>query len=186
MSEKYHLYKDQELLIMVKQGDRKGLELLFKKYHAPLYRFSYIMVKREDAADDIVQETFFKLWKLRDTISEDVILKSYLYTAVRNQSINHMEKENRNTILHEYPADLRSDHADAIAGLHSQELQQKITEAIDRLPDRCKVIFKLSRYEGMSYKEIATYLEVSIKTVENQMGTALKKLKTQLADYINI
>ncbi len=169
---------------MLISDDKHGLELLFKQYYQALYRSSYSILVRTDLAEDVVQDVFFKLWKLRFTLNSDIAIKPYLYKAVKNSAINALEKEKRRKTTNELPEHISVENTDDDSYEKEEVLKDKIDGAISQLPEKCRLVFTLSRYEGMSYQEIADYLDVSVKTVENQIGTALKKLRTTLVMYL--
>ncbi len=162
------------------------IEKLFRDNHKALYRVSFGIVRDEDACKDIVQDVFYQFWKSRDKIELGPGIKSYLYKATVNLSINYAKKIKRLTILGEEGLlpDQHRKTSDPHEETVASELKQNIDKAIDNLPSRCQTIFLMSRYEGMKYQEIADTLGLSIKTVENQMGIALKKLREDLEPYI--
>lgn len=170
---------DKELIIQIKNGNEKAFDILFKKYYAPLARFAKMFTKNEDNADEVVQTFFVKLWeqKLKLKISSSV--KSYLYTSIRNASLNFIKKEKTRTI-YEDKVEL-DDTKDNIANFERFNLAYN--EALNKLPQRTKQVFILSKNEGLTYKEIADYLHISAKTVENNMGIAFKKLREFLMPY---
>ena len=178
------LYSDQDLRTFLLQDDRRGLEILYKKYHIVLYRFVYLLLKREDLSEDIVLEVFFKLWKIRHHLPEKIAFKPYLYKAAKNLALNRLKKLQREQLIYDYPDDIPSNHADISQLLEVGDLEDKINTAIQLLPPKCQIVFKLSRYEDMTYPEIADYLDISIKTVENQMGKALRRIREYLQPYL--
>ncbi len=140
------------------------------------------IINDKDASHDVVQEVFLKLWHKRDKMDEILNQKAYLFKAVVNASINHLgTKKNKVSI---YDIKLQStDSSDT--NFNAKELEIKIQAALNKLPPKCKAIFVLSRFEEMKHKEIAYTLGLSLKTVENQMGIALKKMKEEISDYLN-
>lgn len=158
-------------------------EELFKTHFVELTGFSQSFVHDKDAAQEVVQNVFIKFWEKREDINLEQSLKSYLYTSVRNRSLNYLRdnKKYRSEILDEqtteYNSGLETDH------LVNDELQRKIEDAIELLPEKCRQVFEMSRFEGLKYKEIAEKMNISIKTVENQISKALKILREELKDY---
>lgn len=154
-------------------------------HYSNLCSYANNFLKDLHASEEVVQEVLFKLWVNRESISFDTSIKSYLFRAVRNGCLNvlkHIEirenyKEHNQKIISQKESS--PDHK-----FIASELEQKIREAIDKLPLERRRIFVLSRYEGMSYKEIAATLDISVKTVENQIGRALKLLRDELSDYM--
>ncbi len=163
------------------------IEKLFKDNHKALYRVSYGVVRDHDACRDIVQDVFYQFWKSKDKLELGPGIKSYLYKATINLSINYAKKVKRLSLMGEEglisgKSDISNPHEEAVAS----ELQESIDKAIANLPSRCQTIFIMSRYEGLKYQEIADTLGLSLKTVENQMGIALKKLREDLEPYLMI
>jgi RNA polymerase sigma-70 factor (family 1) len=187
MRETTQLYSEQQLLSMIVSDDVNGLEMLFRNYYKQLWRFAKEIVKNTDAAEDAVQDVFVKFWEKRHQISINVSLKAYLYTAVRNTCFNQLKADERNVWLDDTPVSEtmiapKQDAADRILG---KELEKKIALAIESLPPRCRLVFKLCRFEQKSYKEVAEMLDISVKTVDNQMGKALMMMREQLNPYLN-
>lgn len=180
MSTTFDLNTDQQFLKELILGENSGLESLFKKYYTFLVRFSLQIVKKEDAAEDIVQEVFIKLWDKKDTLEGVQNIKAYLFQATKNSSLNWIKskKNNNDSIdLVEFSHDSGNNIEEQLA---FEETQDKINKALSLLPEKCREVFLLSRNEGKSYKEIADDLSISIKTVENHMGKALKILREEL------
>lgn len=168
---------DIDLLQCIKKNDQGALERLFEKYYYRLCEFAFQYVRSVDLAEEVVSDVYLKVWKNRHKMEIKTNFKAYLYTATRNQALNYLEKEKRefeplDDILFGKPSD--DYHPDE--ELIFQELENHIEELINKLPPRCKLIFKLSRIEGFTYREIADILSVSIHTVQNQMVKAVKKL----------
>lgn len=138
-------------------------------------------------AEEVVQEVFISLWERRKEIVITHSVKSYLVSSVRNRSINYLKlqlpKDRRKEDLDDFHIALTA--SSDTSGLEYNELYDIIQEAINQLPEKCKAIFILSREEGLTYKEIADELSLSLKTVENQMGIALKKLRAALKPYLD-
>jgi len=163
--------------------DEQVFEKLFREYFSSLMAFSRRILGDEDDAKEVVHQVFIKLWERRSEIDLSTSLKSYLFTAVNNRSLN-MIRDRRKFSSEEVPE--RVGEWDVSAQLESMELEKQIREVIDSLPERCRVIFELNRFNGLKYSEIATQLDISVKTVENQISKALKILREQLAKYLTI
>lgn len=158
-----------------------NFEALYKQYYSVLCNAAENIVGDSDSAEDVVQEVFIKLWNKREEIDSILNPKAYLFRSVINTSITFLEKtKNKVRIDSVKVASLVSTDSN----LMSKELEEKISAALDNLPAKCKAIFVLSRFENMKNKEIAEHLGVSIKTVENQMGIAFKKLRTELKPFL--
>ena len=163
--------------------DQHTFERLFKTYFAALMAFSRKILGDEDDAREVVHQVFIKLWERRNEIDLSTSLKSYLFTAVNNRSLN-MIRDRKKFSSEEVPE--QAGVLDVSAELESLELEEKIRGAINSLPERCRVIFELHRFDGMTYGEIAKQLNISVKTVENQITKALKTLREQLAEYLTL
>jgi len=157
-------------------------EGLFRQHFRPLCGFALGYVKDADQAEDIVQELFARLWQDREALSIQVSVKSYLFTAVRNRCLNALVVKKRMRPLDEEVHDAAEGD-----GRNEDELTERaarVQAVIEGLPTERRKIFRLSRNEGLKYQEIAEKLEISVKTVENQMGKALKTLREELADLM--
>lgn len=176
---------DQQVFLAIQSGQTPAFEMLFKTYYQPLCRYANSYLKDPDGAEEIVQAAFIGFWEKRKTISIETSLKSYLYRAIRNACLNELKHEQvkqkyfTNESLKE---EAKSEPADHLA-IHV-ELEDKIRAAIQTLPEQCRLIFTMSRFEELKYQEIADQLNLSVKTVENQMGKALKIMRAQLKEYL--
>jgi RNA polymerase sigma-70 factor (ECF subfamily) len=134
----------------------------------------------------MVQQVFYKLWERKEQVTVHTSLKAYLYRAVHNESMNHLKhrkvKSTHQTyVMHEQQHRHEKNATERLAG---KELETKIREALNELPEQCRTIFQLSRFEELKYREIADQMGLSVKTVENQMGKALKLMRLKLADFL--
>lgn len=161
-----------------------GFEELFKMHYKMLCNAANKILNDKDASEDVVQDVFLKFWSKRENINIIESVKSYLYRATINTSLNHLEKSKK--IIRLQNTDTSNEGISINAGeeFYHKELKGKIDEAINQLPPKCKVVFVLSRFEGMKYQQIADHLGISIKTVENQMGKALKMLRERLKPFL--
>lgn len=175
---------DIEILNRIKEGDINQFEVLFKDYYEKLCAFGIKYVKNIGQAEEVVQDTFYKIWKNRKTLNIRTSLKSYLFTAVKNNCLQELRTRSLD-IKYEnyYKSHYTNESISPIDELNAKELSNVINKALNSLPERCMVIFKMSRYEGLKYHEIAEKLSISIKTVEANMGKALKHFRIYLKDY---
>lgn len=180
MTKTISLNSDEYFLKELILGKNSGLESLFNKYYTFLVRFSLQIVKKEDAAEDIVQEVFIKLWDKRSSLEGVKNIKPYLFQATKNSSLNWVKSKKNNNQSIEVVEFSHSSGNNIEEYLAFEETQNKINKALLILPQKCREVFLLSRNEGKSYKEIADELTISVKTVENHMGKALKILRTEL------
>lgn len=161
------------------------LENWFKQYYEALARYAFTLVKKQEEAEDIVQKLFIKLWEKRNELDIKGNPKSYLYGAVHNSSLNHLNSAARRHAHREVEEDYSiSAYEKTDSRIESKELEQTIELAMQTLPPKCRDVFQLSRQEQLSYKEIAEQLNISTKTVENQMGKALRLMREALQDYL--
>ncbi len=166
-------------------ADVAHFEKLFKMHYSQLCSYANLFLNDPDAAEDVVQDLFFKLWKNRDELTINTNIKSYLFRAVRNGCMNvidHISVSEAYKIVNE--EDMKSSEENLVDEAIVSELEQRIKETIDQLPAERRKIFILSRFDGLKYREIADQLKISLKTVENQMYQALRFLRERLADYL--
>jgi len=163
--------------------NKHSFEQLFREYFTPLISFAKKILVDEDDAREVVHMVFINLWEKREEIDLSRSLKSYLFTSVHNRSLNVIR--DRKKFSSEEVPDIAGEW-DVSAQIESMELEEKIREAIDALPEKCRQIFELNRFDGLKYSEIAEQLEISVKTVENQMSKALKILREKLLKYMTI
>ena len=157
-------------------------EELFRSNHQNMCRLANRIVNDRAGAEDIVQDVFLKVWNSRDTIQTDRPLGGYLFTATTNAALNYLESISR---LNKYRKDYQSSNEEKTSqNISLKELQSEVHKALDRLPPKCKVIFVLSRFEELRYKQIAEHLNISVKTVENQMGKALEIMREELKPFL--
>nr|WP_199077700.1 RNA polymerase sigma-70 factor [Pedobacter sp. ASV19] len=150
-------------------------------YGLQAYAFSF--VKEDVLAEDMVHNVFLKLMEKPFKLQQNSSLKSYLYRAVHNECINFLDRQKVRRLHQEQavPDDVQPESGDTV---DQKELKQLIFKAINSLPEQCRTVFQLSRFEELKYAEIAMELGISVKTVEKHMIKALKRLKIQLADYL--
>ena len=179
--------EDTEILAGLKNSDKQVFEQLFRSCYAPLCNYAAGIVSDEDEAEDIVQQTMITFWEKRETIEITTSVKSYLYRAVHNQALNKLRHDKVRRI---YANDMQGfgeqESEPASHNIVQKELQVKIADAIQLLPDQCRTVFKLSRFENLKYQEIANRLGISVKTVENHMGKALRLMRVNLKEYLPI
>lgn len=176
---------EQQHFESLRSGDVTVFEMFFKAYYQPLCNYAYTFVQDRDEAEEIVQATFLSFWEKRQGIEVRTSLKSYFYTMVRNACLNVIKHEKiKQRHVGEELALADRAHDSVAQKVLASELEGRIQIAMEKLPEQCRLIFKLSRFEEMKYAEIAGELNLSIKTVENQMGKALKIMREQLKDYL--
>lgn len=170
-----------------KSGEELAFELLFRKYYVRLCGFANKFVANTAESEEIVQEVFLNLWKKRDQLRLDNEIKPYLFKSVQNLCYNfigHKKVADNYYSVIEVVYKNRSEEFNTYESILYHEFQEKAEKSIESLPDQCRMIFKLSRNEGLKYTEIAEKLDLSVKTVETQMSRALSKLKSDLREYL--
>ncbi len=174
----------QHLLERLKQNDRGALQLLFKQQYPNVCGVIRRYISDPGLMEDLAQEVFVRFWEKRQQIQIDSNLPAYLRRMAVNEAIGHLRKKTR-FAPDELPTHLPGHlAAPADQQLLADDLRSAVNKAVDGLPPRCRMVFQLSRFEELSYAEIAERLDISIKTVENQMGKALKVLRSELSSYV--
>jgi RNA polymerase sigma-70 factor (ECF subfamily) len=174
-----------QLLTTLQAGDITAFEMIFKTYYQSLCNYAYSFVQDRDEAEEIVQGTFLSVWEKKDNLSIHTGVKPYLYAMVRNASLNVLKHEKIKKQHAETELSLAERSTESVTrSVMASELEERIFKALNKLPEQCRLVFKLSRFEELKYAEIAEQLNISVKTVENQMGKALKIMREQLKDYL--
>jgi len=176
----------QNLLDRISKNDEKALQQLFELYGDGLLRFSVSIIKKKELAEEVVCDVFFQLWLQRKKISSIENIKAYLFTATKNTTLNYLEKEKRVRFssLDDISVTLPIDEICPETELISAELRNAIEQAIQHLPERCKLIFSLAKIEQFKYKEIAQILGISVKTIDHQLTIALKKIGEAIEQHL--
>lgn len=170
---------DPALMARIALGDEAAFRQVYVFFYRRLYQFAFALVKTREPAEEIVEDVFVRIWQHRDTITSIQNLRVYLYTAVKNSALNYLSQKAKQSITE--PFDHIHIGMESPAGTPEQilitaEIQQKIQLAVDALPPRCKMIFKLVREDGLKYKEIAGILNISVNTIDAQMAIAVKRI----------
>lgn len=159
------------------------VENLFREQFEPLCRLAVKYISDFDNAKDIVHEVFTAFWQKFDSLPQDAQYKSYLFTAVRNKSFNYLRDKKNHLEIDNAKEQVAPNPGESI---ETKELSREIDYALNLLPDRCREVFELSRFEGMKYAQIAQKLDISPKTVEAQMSKALRLLREHLRDFLMV
>lgn len=169
----------------IQKGDREALRVLFEREYLPVCTTIRRFVSDAATVEDLAQEVFLRLWVKRTSITVQSSLPAYLRRMAVNEALAYLRR--RRPFLPDDPLpDLTSSPADGSdRRVVESELEHHLQRAIGELPPRCRTIFELSRFEELSYKEIAQQMDISVKTVENQMGKALKHLRHRLQAYLH-
>jgi RNA polymerase sigma-70 factor (ECF subfamily) len=177
------MISDNEIMRRIRQGDTGQFESLFRSSYVSMVRYAKRLVKDQDTAEEIVQDLFFRLWQDKEKIKIESSLNGYLFRAVHNRCLHWIE---HNKVVERHAREAASEQSEAMETpadiINYRELQSKIVRIIERLPDRCGRIFCMNRFEGLKYSEIAEKLSVSVKTVEADMGRALREFRKELKE----
>jgi len=178
-------WNEDRIVASLAERDERAFEKVFKTHFKNLHAYAYSMIRDEMIAEELVQNIFFKLWERPERLSVSGSIAAYLYRAVYNESLNHLKhmkvrSKYESHALHH----MKNETDSASKGMMLKELEAKLHTALQELPEQCRTIFQLSRFESLKYREIADRLEISPKTVENQMGKALKQLRMKLVDFL--
>ncbi len=182
-----------ELVRLIKRGEQSAFEILFRLHYNALIHFANTYVKRSDIADEIVQETFIKIWEIRSSIDETRSIKAFLYRCVHNNCLNYIRDQKKIVYLSsEFISELegRFQLIDENASnnyfeyLASEQLSALVHDSIMQLPDQCREVFLLCRFHDKSYQEIATQLGISVNTVKTQLSRAMAKLNDAIKSAV--
>lgn len=181
---------DEKLISRIKAGDQFAFELLFKIMHRKLCAYAKTLVRDTDIANDLIQDTFIKIWEVRENLQEDKSIQAYLFRSVHNNCINYLHKKQL-SIRHseEYARNMKesllfseqsNDYELFLEKIAQDNFELLLSGAIDELPSQCKEIFLLSRYHHLTYSEIANKLGLSVNTVKTQISRAFQKIRNVL------
>lgn len=180
-TKKYDKTDESKLIEEVQAGNREAWEYITRNYYPQILHFIMNMVHDHETAEELVQDVFVNFWLKRDRFVITISLKAYLYRAARNHTLNYLK---RKKFEQEYQKGLAQSmilHKNETEdGFQFSELEKALAEAIDALPESCKEIFMMSRFEDMTYKEISQALDIPVRTVHYQIGLALKFLRERL------
>lgn len=180
------IFSQKDIVQKIKQGNIKAFEAVFRELYSPLTGYANKIINDHDKAEEIVQDVFYTIWKKREKLNISSSFKSYLYKSVQNsclQLIQHeMVKEKHRQFVINRDGDRQPNPHEV---LEVQEINIAIKKTLATLPERCREIFKMNRFEGLKYKEIAEKLSISQKTVEANITKALKHLRKNLRQYVD-
>jgi RNA polymerase sigma-70 factor (ECF subfamily) len=176
--------EERELLARMAAGDQASFDAIFRAHYAPLVGFAQAMLRDRAAAEDVAQEVMLELWRRREGVAIQESLRAYLLRACRNRALNQLRHANVQRRAEPHLVGEDAVNATGASELIADELNDAIVAAIAELPPGCREVFLLSRTNGLRYAEIAEKLGISIKTVESQMGKALRHLRIRLAAWL--
>jgi RNA polymerase sigma-70 factor (ECF subfamily) len=177
------MISETDIIGRIRQGDVEQFESLFRSSYVSLVRYARTLIKDQDDAEEIVQDLFYRIWQDREKIKIESSLNGYLFRAVHNRCLHFIE-HNRIVVKHAEEMSFRIPESPESPSdiLNYKELQARIAVILEKLPERCGKIFYMNRFEGLKYNEIAEKLSVSVKTVEANMGRALREFRKELRE----
>jgi RNA polymerase sigma-70 factor (family 1) len=174
---------DSEIIRRIRRGDKGQFESLFRSSYISLVRYAKTLVRDHDTAEEIVQDLFFRLWQDKEKIKIESSLNGYLFRAVHNRCLHRIE---HNKVVEKHSREAEYVETQWMENpselIQYKELQAQIARILANLPERCGRIFCMNRFEGLKYADIAKKLSVSVKTVEANMGRALKEFRRALTE----
>ena len=180
-------YSLKAIACKIAAGDQQAFRLFFNHFAARLTAFAHAMLNSKEAATEVADDVLVKIWKNREKLPEIENLRVYVYTATKNTALNYLSRRAREVITEPFDhisIQLRDEYCPE-QQMMTKEIFKKIHEAVDKLPPRCKMIFKLVREDGLKYKEVAEILKISVKTVDAQMVIAVTKISGTVGGYFS-
>jgi RNA polymerase sigma-70 factor (ECF subfamily) len=177
--------ENESIGTLLAQRDEAAFEQMFKTYFKRLHAYAFTILRDEIQAEEMVQQVFFKLWERNENLSLTGSVSSYLYRAVHNESLNYIKHQKvRSNHQLNVAYSMKNEVEHPAKKIMASELEKKIHSALNELPEQCRTIFQMSRFDELKYREIADKLGISIKTVESQMSKALRLLRVKLVDFL--
>jgi len=176
-------YPDKEILDKLKEQPEIALKVLYDEYYNYICSVVYKMLGDSATSEDLAQEVFLEVWKRRESLDVNLSLRGYLRRVAVNKTLNHIRAKKMNFEEEDAVLHVPSNENSTQKVMEAADLQKVINDSIDQLPDKCRVVFGLSRFQEMSYKEISSELGISTKTVENQISKALKLVRKAILEY---
>jgi RNA polymerase sigma-70 factor, ECF subfamily len=179
--EDFAVYSDAELVHEIREDNMFAFDALYERYSKRIYKFAYSILKSVEESENILQDVFLNLWENRRNVEKDSSVKYYIFTICYNSSISLIRKKARETQFIDYLKSLQDINQDP-ANLEAEyiELEKRVNEIIEQLPQRQKEVYVLHRVEGLKYEEIAKRLYISVNTIETHMSRALKTIQEKL------
>jgi RNA polymerase sigma-70 factor, ECF subfamily len=172
------------LFARLASGDEAAFDTIFRTWYAPLVRVATYLLHDAAIAEEVVQDVLLEVWRRRETLAFEQEPRRYLMRATRNRALNHVRHQQVAARAAARDVSEEAHAATAPAQVDAKELEVAIAQAVATLPERCRMVFELSRRHNMSYAQIAEALDIAPKTVENQMGKALRMLRVALAAWL--
>lgn len=183
---------DNDLFVKVKEDNQSAFEVIFLKYYSGLCSYAATILGDKDSGEEAVQDVFVRLWENRKTMDINSSVKAYLYRTVHNYCLNQIENRKiRELYSQKQSRKIEQDHLLVpfsgeypIANLILKELEDKVQQSINSLPEQCREVFMLIRFGNKSYQETARKLNISLNTVKTQMQRAIVKMRNMLQEYL--
>ena len=175
---------EKEWIGKVREGDKQAFEYIFRKYYGRLRRFASHMVQSDFIGEEIVQEVFSGIWANHSDWNPNPPLSNYLYRSVKNRSLNYLKRVKTERYYLDQIQKRGINKNDRDNKLKDSNFISEAHKAIDDLPERARMVYTLHRREGLNYREISVFMQISVKTVESQMSRALRILRRKLARYL--
>ena len=175
---------NNELFDRLRQGDETAFDEIFRAWYASLVRLAESITRSRAVSEEIVQDVMLELWRRRESLARDTSPQAYLFQSTRNRALNHVRHERVERTAEPILTTRSEIEASAPSELVEEEIDVALRTAVSELPERCREVFELSRTHGLKYSEIANVLGISVKTVEAQMGKALRSLRVKLARWL--
>lgn len=179
-------FPDSYLLTLQKQaavGDEAAFKIIYYHFYKKIYHFAFAIVKTKEAAEEIAEDLFIRIWQQKEKLVTIHNLRVYLYIAIKNTALNYLSKKAKDNLTEPFDyinIDICRSALTPEQILISTEMHNKIQQAVESLPPRCKIIFKLVREDGLKYKEVSDILNISVNTIDVQMAIAVKKIVAAL------
>jgi RNA polymerase sigma-70 factor (ECF subfamily) len=174
----------QQIIPLLLSGDEHTFERVYKHFFKPLHGYALTMLKDEDEAKGVVQNIFLKLWERKDRLDFSGSIQAYLFGAVYHECLNYLRHEKVKMKHQDHIVHTMKHQQETHTGMELLDLKSKLQHALNDLPERCRTVFQLSRFEELKYQEIADRLKIYIKTVEGKLGKELKILRIKLVFYL--
>jgi RNA polymerase sigma-70 factor (ECF subfamily) len=171
-------------IVALERAWQLQFEEVFKDHFKSLHSYAYTIVKDDIMAEEMVQNVFYKLWEKKGQIEVTQSVTAYLYRSVYNESLNYLKHLKVREAHQAYVKHQPGDSNNAAEHIRLKDLKQNLDRALSELPEQCRTVFQMSRFEELKYQEIADRLSISVKTVENHMGKALRLLREKLVDFL--
>jgi RNA polymerase sigma-70 factor (ECF subfamily) len=168
------------------KDSEETFEYVFKTHFKGLYAYACTLIRDSVMAEEIVQNIFYRLWEKNEQLSIRESVSGYLYRSVYHESLNYLKHLKVREAYHQYAMNQEQSGNNTQQNLELKELEERLSVALSELPEKCRTIFQMCRFEELKYKEIAERLDLPVKTVENQMGKALKLLRLKLVDFLPV